>query len=72
MWMAAASLCLCAGIALGVFVHPAGQVAKDWTDGVRGLLMGLSIGMNLMVVWKARQGREELDLERPGAGSDSI
>lgn len=55
LWMVVANLCLCCGIVLGAVMHPAGQAAKDWTDGVRGLLMGLSIGVNLMVVMKARR-----------------
>jgi hypothetical protein len=55
MWLVVANLCLCAGIALGVVMHPAGQAAKDWMDGVRGLLVGLSIGVNLMVVMRARR-----------------
>ena len=56
LWLAVANLCLCAGIALGAVTHPAGQAAKNWTDGVQGLLMGLSIGVNLMVVMRARRG----------------
>lgn len=55
LWVMVANLCLCAGIALGAVTHPAGQAARNWTDGVRGLLVGLSIGMNLMVVVRARR-----------------
>ena len=54
LWLVVANMCLCAGIALGAVTHPAGQAAKNWTDGARGLLMGLSIGINLMVMMRVR------------------
>ncbi len=46
---------LAAGLLLWSQVHPAGQLAKDGLDGVVGLLLGISIGANLMAVWKWRR-----------------
>jgi hypothetical protein len=34
------------------FLHPAGRFSVDWLDGVRGLLGGIGIGIELMVVVK--------------------
>jgi len=50
VWLGIANLCLFCGLAAGVVFHPASTLAKDWLDGVRGLLLGVSIGMNLFVL----------------------
>ncbi|MDE3161666.1 MAG: hypothetical protein KGL64_00270 [Acidobacteriota bacterium] len=46
---------LAVGLLLRLLEHPAGQAARDGLDGVVGLLLGISIGANLMVVWKRRR-----------------
>jgi hypothetical protein len=33
------------------FVHPAPGFGEDAADAIRGFLLGLSIGLNLMAVW---------------------
>jgi hypothetical protein len=48
--MAVANLALCIGLVLPYVVHPAGQRSADWLDGIRGLLIGMSIGMNLLII----------------------
>lgn len=42
---------------LPYFVHPSAQPGKDWLDGVRGLIMGLSIGLNILSVRLAARRR---------------
>ncbi|MBV8673938.1 MAG: hypothetical protein JOZ33_17195 [Acidobacteriaceae bacterium] len=32
------------------YFHPSGPSAQDWTDGVRGLIMGIGLGIELIVV----------------------
>lgn len=39
------------------FYHPVGQLAKDWLDGVRGLLAGIGIGMMAMITIKLNRQR---------------
>jgi len=57
-WLrAVANLALVAGLLLWTFVRQEVGHARAWMDAVIGLLMGLSIGMNLMLVWKARSCR---------------
>ena len=57
-WISLALVFISMSLLLPDFFHPAGQLSKDWFDGVRGLLAGLGIGMELMVVIKlARQRR---------------
>ena len=56
--MAIASVALCAGIALPYAVHPASGLNQDWFNGVRGLLFGISIGVNLFVARFGGRGRE--------------
>ena len=46
---------LAASLMLKTLAHPAGQVAKDWLDGVCGLLIGISLGLNLFGVIAARR-----------------
>jgi hypothetical protein len=46
IFMAIGNLCLTIGLTLRLFVHPSGQAAKNWLEGVSGLLVGISIGTN--------------------------
>jgi hypothetical protein len=44
---------------LPMFYHPVGQLSKDWLDGMRGLLAGTGIGIELVAVIRlARQRRQ--------------
>jgi hypothetical protein len=56
-WMALGNISLVIGLLLWMFVHPAGQTAKDWHDGVCGFLLGLSITINLFGLRRARRCR---------------
>jgi len=49
-----ASMCLVIGILWPYLFHPATHLGKDLSDGLRGLLFGASIGINLMAVRLAR------------------
>jgi hypothetical protein len=49
-----ANLSLAVGLLLRAFVHPAGQMEQNWLDAVCGLLIGLSIGVNLFSLWSCR------------------
>ncbi|HUN86988.1 MAG TPA: hypothetical protein VMU48_21595 [Terracidiphilus sp.] len=53
---AGANLSLVAGLLMWSFAREAGH-ARPWLDAVTGLLMGMSIGMNLMLVIKVRRCR---------------
>lgn len=53
---AGANLALVAGLLLWTFARQAGH-GRPWLDAAIGLLMGVSIGMNLMLVVKARRCR---------------
>ncbi len=45
-------------ILLPDFLHPAGRFSVDWLDGARGLLLGIGIGIELMILIRlARQRR---------------
>lgn len=52
----AANLVLVAGLLLWNFVRPAGKPIGPWFDATVGLLMGVSIGMNLLLVARGRRG----------------
>lgn len=45
------------GIVWPYIYHPATQVGKDWNDPLRGLILGVAIGVNLTAMWKYRVGR---------------
>ena len=49
---------LAAGLMLKTLAHPAGQVAKDWLDGVCGLLIGISLGLNLFGLIRLRRSTD--------------
>jgi len=39
---------------LRVFVHPTGQIERNWLDATCGFLLGISIGVNLFGLWACR------------------
>lgn len=43
--------CLIVALVVPRFVHPSARLGEDLFDGFRGLLFGLSIGLNLWAVW---------------------
>ncbi len=43
------------GILWPYIYHPATHAGREWSDALRGLVLGLSIGINLMAVWRRRQ-----------------
>jgi hypothetical protein len=48
--VALANLSMAVGLVLFTFVHPSSQMAKNWTQGVSGFLLGLSITINLFAL----------------------
>jgi hypothetical protein len=48
--MAIGNICLVIGLLLWLFVHPAGQFSRDALHFVCGLLLGLSITINLITL----------------------
>lgn len=46
--------CLALGLILWLFVHPAVQWANNANHFVSGLLIGVSLALNLYVLWHAR------------------
>ncbi len=58
-WLrATANLALVAGLLLWNFSPKTTLASHDWIDALMGLLMGLSIGMNLMLLFLARRCRK--------------
>jgi zinc transporter ZupT len=55
--MVLANLSLVAGLLLWVFVHPAGQIQRNWLDAVCGFLLGVSIAVNLLNLWSSSRCR---------------
>jgi hypothetical protein len=49
-----ANLSLAVGLMLRVFVHPAGQMERNWLDAICGFLLGMSIAVNLFGLWACR------------------
>ena len=45
--VALSNLGLAVGLSLNLFVHPQSAMARDWVHGVSGMLMGISLGVNL-------------------------
>lgn len=45
------------GIVWPMFFHPATKFGQDLLDASRGLLFGLSIGLNLLSAWLAARQR---------------
>ncbi len=53
--VALAGLCICVGMSLTLFVHPSGQAGKDLVHAVAGMLIGISLGLNLFAIRLARR-----------------
>jgi hypothetical protein len=49
--MALANISLVIGLLLWFFVHPVGQVERNWLHAICGFLLGLSITVNLFNFW---------------------
>jgi hypothetical protein len=48
--------------------QPTSQTGREWSDALRGLAFGLSIGLNLMVAWKyGRRSRCNANGEKNGS-----
>lgn len=50
-------MCLVIAVVWPRFLHPATHFGQDWSDGVRGILFGISIGVNLWSVRLASRQR---------------
>lgn len=48
--MATGTACLAVALLLSLIIHPASAAARDWSHGVSGFLLGLSIVLNLWAV----------------------
>ena len=46
-------MCLVVAIAWPWFSQAVNRMSRDWSDGLRGLLFGLPIGLNIMAVVQA-------------------
>jgi len=55
--VAFATSCLVIAIALPRIIHPTAHFGRGAIDGLDGLLFGLSIGLNLLVVMRAGRQR---------------
>jgi hypothetical protein len=55
--IALGNLCLVVGLLLWSFVHPAGQIERNWVHTASGFLIGLSIAINLFALIGARRCR---------------
>lgn len=53
--MALGNISLVIGLLLWLFVHPSGQIERNWVQGLSGLLLGISIGINLFGLRLARR-----------------
>lgn len=53
--IAIANAALVVGLLLWLFVHPARPAAHSARDAAAGFLLGLSITVNLFIMWKARR-----------------
>jgi hypothetical protein len=53
--VALASLCLAIGLLLPMMFHPSGQTELNALHFLRGLLIGMSLSVNLGVLWKNRR-----------------
>jgi hypothetical protein len=63
-----ASLCLVVAILWPYLFHPATSFWKDASDGLRGLLFGASIGINVMAI---RLGRSQVRCGGSSAANQS-
>ena len=55
-------LCLSMGLLLRLFVHPSGNVGRNWLDGVAGMLIGMSIAINFLAFRSTRRcgGKQDI------------
>ena len=53
--MVIGNLSLVAAILMLKFFRPSTGAAQEWTDGLSGLLFGISIGINLMAIRSGRR-----------------
>ncbi|HEX3892338.1 MAG TPA: hypothetical protein VHW46_07175 [Terracidiphilus sp.] len=53
-----ANLALVAGLLLWVFARPSARPLSLWVDGTVGLLMGMSLAMNVALLVRARRCRQ--------------
>jgi hypothetical protein len=49
------NLSLMAALLFWQFARPSGATAREWSDGLCGLLFGISIGINLLVLRSGRR-----------------
>ena len=49
------NIALIIGLLLWLLFHPSGQIERNWLHFVCGLLVGLSIGINLFGLWRAQR-----------------
>ena len=47
--------CLLIALLWPRFVHATGGLSPDWIDGIRGMLFGVAIGMNLLSLTLTRR-----------------
>jgi hypothetical protein len=57
--MAIGNISLVIGLLLWLFVHPSGQMERNWLHGACGLLLGISIAISIFVFVIARRCREK-------------
>ena len=67
-WIPVASMCLVVGILWPYLFHPTTSFWKDASDGLRGLLFGASIGINVMAI---RLGRGQVRCGGSSAANES-
>ncbi len=53
--LACGCLCLSIGLGLPMLIEAGGGTARPWMDGVRGLLIGLAIGLNFSALLLSRK-----------------
>jgi hypothetical protein len=53
--LASGCFCLAIGSGMSAFVHHQPGPVANWFDGVRGLLLGLAIGLNLSALLAGRR-----------------
>lgn len=58
--MALANISLVIGLLLWLFVHPSGQVERNWLHAACGFLLGFSITVNLYGLWVARRCQKQI------------
>ncbi len=62
-----ANFTLGAGIALPYLIHATTMPNLDWLDASRGLLIGISLGMNLLLLGRIRRARRKNETDPSGS-----